>query len=105
MGKNSPMTRKECLDAAAAAVLTDRNLDYGDPEDNFRDIAGIWTIQLGDKLRSPITPAEVAAMSIGSKLSRLKMSPRVADHWVDVAGYAACGAACKNLDDDKDAKK
>ena len=101
MSKNAPMTRKECLDAAAAAILTDRNLDYSDPEDNFQDIATIWTIQLGDKLLSPITPAEVAALSIGVKLSRLKTSPRVADHWVDIAGYAACGASCKNLDDDE----
>jgi hypothetical protein len=100
MSKNAPMTRKECLDAAAAAVLTDRNLDYGNPEDNFWDIAAIWTIQLGNKLRSPITPAEVAALCIGIKMSRLKTSPRVSDHWVDIAGYAACGASCKNLDDD-----
>lgn len=100
MNKNAPMTRKECLDVAAAAVLTDRNLDYGDPEDNFRDIAIIWTVQLGSKLREPITAAEVAALSIGVKLARLKTSPRVSDHWVDVAGYAACGASCKNLDDD-----
>jgi hypothetical protein len=99
------MTRKECLDAAAAAVLTDRNLDYGNPEDNFRDIAAIWTIQLGSKLRSPITPFEVATLSIGTKLARLKTSPRVVDHWVDIAGYAACGASCKNLNDDDEQKE
>ena len=86
-------------------MLTDRNLDYGDPEDNFRDIAAIWTVQLGSKLRAPITPAEVAALSIGIKIARLITSPRVADHWVDVAGYAACGAACKDLGSNDEQKQ
>ena len=96
--KNAPMTRKECLDAAANAVLRDRNQDYGDSEDNFRDIAIIWTVQLGSKLTEPITAADVAALCIGVKLARLKTSPRVTDHWVDIAGYAACGASCKDLE-------
>lgn len=32
------MNRKECLEAAGIAVLTDRETDYGSPEDTFSDI-------------------------------------------------------------------
>ena len=28
------------------------------------------------------------------KIARVKYNPRHADSWVDIAGYAACGAEC-----------
>ena len=33
------MTRKEFLAEAEKCVCSDRNLQYGEPEDNFSDIA------------------------------------------------------------------
>lgn len=82
------MNRKECLDAAAAAVLENRQKTYGSPEDNFRAIGIVWEQILGAK----VTPAQVAMCMAALKLMRLRETPDHADSWVDLAGYAACGA-------------
>ncbi len=84
------MTRKECLDKAAECVLKDRASQYGGVEDNFRTIANFWSVYLGRK----VYPADVAAMMALLKIARAKANPRHADSWVDLAGYAACGAEC-----------
>jgi len=84
------MTRKECLDRAAECVLKDRASQYGGMEDNFRVIANFWSIYLGRK----VYPADVAAMMALLKIARLRANPHHADSWVDLAGYAACGAEC-----------
>lgn len=84
------MTRKECLDAAGKAVLTDRAREYGGPEDSFALIAALWSRYTG----CDISTADVAAMMIILKLARVEGNPRHMDSWVDIAGYAACGAEC-----------
>ena len=84
------MTRKECLDAAAKAALTDRAREYGAPEDCFTLIAALWSRYTG----CDISTADVAAMMILLKLARVEGNPRHTDSWVDIAGYAACGAEC-----------
>lgn len=84
------MTRKECLDAAGKAVLTDRAREYGHPEDSFALIAALWSRYTG----LDISTADVAAMMILLKLARVEGNPRHMDSWVDIAGYAACGAEC-----------
>ena len=85
------MTRQECLDAAAKAVLKDRAREYGDgPEDSFSAIAGMWSAYLG----RPVSSADVACMMALLKIARLKANPHHGDSWVDIAGYAACGAEC-----------
>ena len=84
------MTRKECLDAAGKAVLTDRAREYGRPEDCFGLIAALWSRYT----ERDISTADVAAMMILLKLARVEGNPRHADSWVDIAGYAACGAEC-----------
>ena len=38
----------------------------------------------------------IANMMILLKVARLKSSPSHKDSWVDVAGYAACGAECSD---------
>jgi hypothetical protein len=38
--------------------------------------------------------ADVAAMLALLKIARLQQSPNHRDSWVDLAGYAACGAEC-----------
>lgn len=86
--KLEPMTRESILDQAKQIVMQDRNLDYGSPEDNFRDIAELWTTYTETKF----DPHDVAVMMVLVKISRLKTSPSKEDHWVDIAGYAACGA-------------
>ncbi len=84
------MTRKECLDMATQCVLQDRASQYGGMEDNFGRIANFWSVYLGRK----VYPADVAAMMALLKIARLRANPGHDDSWVDLAGYAACGAEC-----------
>ena len=87
-------TRKAVLDAAAQAVLQDRNAAYGSVENNFQDIANVWMWFLGERVHK-ITPIDVAHMMILMKMARLKYNPNHRDSKVDVAGYAACAAECE----------
>ena len=84
------MTRKECLDMAAQCVLQDRACQYGGMEDNFRIIANFWSVYLGRK----VYPADVAMMMALLKVARIRSNKAHADSFVDLAGYAACGAEC-----------
>ena len=89
------MTRAECLDYAKDIVLGDREATYSGPEDSFKAIAELWSTYLstkGNVLLQGITPADVAAMMGLLKLARIASSPDHEDSWVDLAGYAACGA-------------
>lgn len=90
------IARKEVLDAAAKAVLQDRNASYGSPESNFQDIADVWNWFLSDKIApGTIEKMDVANMMILMKMARLKYNPNHRDSKVDVAGYAACAAECE----------
>lgn len=82
------MNRQECLDLAASAVNGERDEQYGTPENNFGRIAAIWTVIFG----MPVQPWQVAAALAGVKIARLVNNPQYPDNWVDLAGYAACGA-------------
>lgn len=83
------MTPDELLRKAAETVSGDRQDDYGDAAESFQRIAALWTALLG----VPILPWQVAQMMAALKLSRLCTSPGKTDSWVDLAGYAAHGAA------------
>lgn len=89
------MTGAEML-RVAAQVVDERRAVYGPPDRNFATIALIWTAHLRARgllaEDAAITPADVAAMSAGIKLARLGQSPDHGDSWLDLAGYAACGA-------------
>lgn len=83
------MTRKEILAEAEKCVCSDRNLQYGEPEDNFNIIAKFWSAFLDIE----IAAWQVAAMMMLMKNARIKASAgRDTDSWVDAAGYSACGA-------------
>ena len=84
------MTRKECLDKAAECVLKDRASQYGNVERNFERIADLWEAYL----HAPISALDVAMMMALLKIARAKANPAHADSFVDLAGYAACGAEC-----------
>lgn len=87
------MHKKECLDAAIEATK-DRGLNYGAPEDNFLRIANLWNVYLTGR-RVPhecIGAADVANMMVLMKVARLQNHAAHLDSWVDIAGYAACGA-------------
>ena len=92
------MSRKDILEAASKAVhAEDKEHDYGKPEDNFATIAELWNTYLEavfndseSDARVYLCSRDVAAMMILLKIARVASSIKD-DHWVDIAGYAACG--------------
>jgi hypothetical protein len=86
-----PTTKAGVLDAAKAAVA-DRGLNYGKPEDNFGRIADLWSVHLENRGIPAVLAASVALMMVDMKQARLENDPTHLDSWVDIAGYAACGA-------------
>lgn len=82
--------RRQCLETAETLVCNDRNASYGDPLQDFRRIATMWSQLLGVEVK----PHQVSACMIALKLSRICHSPAHADNWFDAAGYAACGYEC-----------
>jgi len=91
--------RKEILEKAIQCVCTDRNGTYGEPEDNFKVIAELWNTYLSFVLTGGqmLEAKDVAAMMILFKIARTVTAQVPApDTWVDIAGYAACGAGVEN---------
>ena len=90
------MTRRKLLEKATAVVCEDRNQQYGGVEDNFQRIAAMWSAYLD----THVTPVDVAAMLALLKVARIRATKgQSSDSWVDLAGYAACGAEIA-LDDE-----
>lgn len=80
--------RVEALREAARLINGDRNGQYGTPQENFTNIAKIWTVIL----QREFTTEDVAMAMIGMKLARfVSKSGFQPDTWVDIAGYAGCG--------------
>ena len=86
------MTREELLQKAAETVCGSREQAHGNPHGTFERIAKAWSAYLNVEL----TAADVAVMMILFKTARLKGNPKQEDSWVDIAGYAACGAEITN---------
>lgn len=82
------MDRASCLKSAKSIVCSDRNQQYGDPENNFAQIANMWTAYLN----VDIMPEDVAMMMIMLKIARAKTGSYKDDNYIDIAGYAACAA-------------
>lgn len=91
-GKIARNPREKVLKSALEYVSKDRNTAYGEPEDNFQNIADVWNgMGFSREDGDPITATDVAKLMIGMKLARLKHNPTHEDSWTDIAGYAACG--------------
>ncbi len=85
------MKRAEILHAAERCVCTDRNQQYGEPEDNFRTISMLWSVYLCARgMEQPLGAADVGAMMALFKLGRIATGGDKADNFIDLAGYAAC---------------
>lgn len=101
------MTRAEILKAAERCVCTDRNQQYGEPEDNFRTISMLWSVYLCARgMDQPLGAADVGAMMALFKLGRIATGGDKADNFIDLAGYAACAGeiSTKSGRDRKDVK-
>lgn len=87
---NDPKTRADFLKMVEGIICKDRNTQYGEPEDNFGRIAKFWS----DYLETSIDAADVAIMMSLFKIARIATGGNKSDNWIDLIGYAACGAEC-----------
>ncbi len=87
MGDGIMTAREECLKKAIEIVCTDRESQYGAPEDNFAKIADLWSVYLS----YAVTVDDVAMMMALLKIARASTGKFKADNYIDLAGYAACG--------------
>lgn len=88
--------RQRLLEHAMTITSQDRNKSYGDPENNFHNIAVYWSQHLSAStgIEITVTPNDVASMMMLMKLARLSTNPTHYDSVLDIAGYAACAADC-----------
>lgn len=89
------ITRESILDEAKKCVCTDREQDYGPPENNFKIIAELWDTYIRAKqyfggFGFKIHAHDVAVMMALLKIGRIASGQHKADNYVDLAGYAAC---------------
>ena len=92
------LTRAAVLEKARACVCGERE------EDSFGCIAELWEAYLRAACISPdavitVTPTDVAMLMALLKIARIGTSfvGGTADSFVDLAGYAACGAECAEV--------
>lgn len=89
MGEQKIKTiRAEVLYQAKNCVCSQREEDYGSPEDSFGTIAQLWTVYTGHQ----VTAKDVAMMMALLKIARIMGGKGTMDSYIDLAGYAACGA-------------
>lgn len=108
-GEAKKLTRAAVLEKARACVCGEREQDYGSPEDSFGCIAELWEAYLRAACVSPdsvvrVTPTDVAMLMALLKIARVGTScvGGTADSFVDLAGYAACGAECADVEASSD---
>lgn len=85
--------KEHIADEAKRITSGGRRKTYGMPEDNFQRIATMWNAYLNISGRdAAITPIDVAAMMRLMKEARLVETPGHLDSFIDIVGYALCGA-------------
>ena len=84
--------RSDVLFEAESLITGDRNHTYGEPTENFVNIATLWTVRLKHKFKDgeELTAADVADLMILLKVARNTTQTK-RDNYVDIAGYASCG--------------
>ena len=88
--------RAGILEEARKAVCTDRNEQYGEPENSFSVIAELWSAYLTARCapgnsRIDLSAADAAEMLVLFKVARSATAiTKKADTYADMAGYAAC---------------
>jgi hypothetical protein len=92
MLSNNAEKRAKFLKQVEGLVCTDRNVQHGDAEDNFRNIATLWSNYLAMRPNGPLQSYEVGIMMTLFKIARMVHNPTNQDNWLDSAGYMACGA-------------
>lgn len=77
---NPHQVLKDC-----AALIGERGQDYGGVENNFKNIASIYTAMTGKEF----TAFDVAVIMMAVKIARLRQSPYKKDNYLDLINYAA----------------
>lgn len=95
------LTRADILHAAEKCVCGQRETDHGTPEDNFKTIAELWEAYLNKActrgVNVRVEAKDVAVMMALLKIARIAAGGGKADSWIDLAGYADCGAECEGV--------
>lgn len=92
--------RGEVLDQAKSLVDGDRNAQYGEPYDDFLKVAdALNAYGYSGPGGRKIMPRDIPFFQVLVKLSRIVESPTKMDSWIDMAGYAACGAEVAYVED------
>lgn len=86
--------RQQALEEAVKLTCGDRNASYGDPYVNLKILAGMVREYMGARSMKSFTAADMAAVNILIKLSRISVNPTHRDSWVDAAAYAGIGLEC-----------
>lgn len=86
--------RETVLDEAKRCICTDRQNQYGSPENSFNYISDLWTAYMRNDKKEDviISPTDVAIMMILLKVARTARHKSYSDNYVDMAGYAALAA-------------
>lgn len=100
--------RGKILAETEAIINGKRNVDYGDPVQDFTTTAQFWETYLrritARRGELKLSPHDVAAMMMLLKLARLTWTPNEKDHWKDAIGYGALGWECESRKDESSAK-
>ena len=98
--KKETHVRGEILIETAEIIDGERNVDYGEPYDDFTTTAAFWQTYIERIVfrrgKIMIEAHDVAAMMMLLKTARLTWTADNKDHWKDAIGYAACGWECVN---------
>lgn len=86
--KKTMTKREQVLEEAKKLITSDRQEQYGPPEENFQNIADAWNIQFKNKLSAPLTPADVAIAMALLKIVR-NIAGYKEDSAIDGAAYLA----------------
>ena len=92
--------RKELLNIVDKTINSDRNTQYGEPEDSFKQIAHLWNAYLEAKYSGHKIDHEVTCLldkeDIGLMMCLFKicrdMNGVKLDNYIDAIGYLACVA-------------
>lgn len=70
------------------AIIGERGEDYGGVENNFENIARIYSTVAGIEMQS----WDIALVMVCVKLARIRQSPLKRDNYIDMIAYAAFAA-------------
>ena len=86
---------RSIAEEALQTINGERQDQYGNPEDTFKQIAALWEAYLGTK----VTPVMVADMMQLLKIARERHGRGKRDNLVDNIGYALLSAKMRGYDE------